>query len=88
MVIQMDNYNYHIQDNMTKLNGHIDDAFVELDAQRNRINGLTKECIELKHELLRLHEKQKFESLILRIIIGIIGFLCVIQTIFDICISE
>lgn len=79
---------YYIQDKTTELNKRIDDAFTELDTQRSRINGLTKECIEFKHELLRLHEKQKFESLILRIIIGIIGFLCVIQTIFDICISE
>lgn len=79
---------YYIQDETEELNKRIDDAFTELDTQRNRMNGLTREGIELKHELLRLREEQKFKSLILRIILGIMGFLWIVQIIFNICISE
>lgn len=80
--------NYYIQDNTEKLNKRIDDAFTELDTQRNRMRELTRECIELKHELLRLREELNFKSLILRIILGIIGFLWVVQIIFNLYISE
>lgn len=79
---------YYIQDKTEELNKRIDDAFAELDVQRNRMSGLTGEGIELKHELLRLREEQKFKSLILRIILGIMGFLWIVQIIFNICISE
>ena len=79
---------YYIQDETEGLNKRIDDAFTELDTQRNRMRELTRECIELKHELLRLQEEQKFKSLILRFILGIMGFLWIVQIIFNICISR
>lgn len=42
---------YYIQDETEKLNKRVDDAFTELDVQRNRMSGLTKENAELKHEI-------------------------------------
>lgn len=62
---------YYIQDNTAELNKRIDDAFTELDTQRNRISGLTRECNELKQELLRLQEEQKSNLLWTRILTGI-----------------
>ena len=75
-------------DKTEELNKRIDDAFVELDTQRNRISELTRENSELKNELIRLQEVQKFKLLILRTILGIMGFLWIVQIIFNICISE
>ena len=63
--------NYCIQGKTEELNKRIDDAFTELDTQRNRMSGLTGECIELKQELLRLQEKQKKNLLWTRIFTGI-----------------
>lgn len=40
-----------------KLNKRIDDAFTELDTQRNRISGLARENSELKQEIERLESK-------------------------------
>lgn len=37
-----------------ELNKRIDDAFTELDTQRNRMSGLTRENSELKQEIERL----------------------------------
>ena len=79
---------YYIQDKATELNKRIDDAFTELDTQRNRISGLTRENSELKNELIRLQEVQKLKSLILRIILGVMSYLWIVQIIFNICISE
>lgn len=79
---------YYIQDKTAEVNKRIDDAFTELDTHRHRMNGLTRENIELKHELLRLREEQKFKSLILRIILGVMSFLWIVQIIFNIDISE
>lgn len=45
---------YYIQDKTEELNRRIDDAFTELDTQRNRISGLTREKSELKQEIERL----------------------------------
>lgn len=45
---------YYIQDKTEELNKRIDDAFTELDTQRNRISGLTRENSELKQEIERL----------------------------------
>lgn len=39
-----------IQDKTEELNKRIDDAFTELDTQRNRVSGLTKENSELKQK--------------------------------------
>ena len=79
---------YYIQDNTAELNKRIDDAFTELDTQRNRISGLTRENTELKNELIRLQEVQKLRSLILLVILGTMNFLWIVQIIFNICISE
>lgn len=79
---------YYIQDETDGLSKRIDDAFTELDTQRNRISGLTRENSELKNELIRLQEVQKLKSLILRTILGIMSFLWIVQIIFNICISE
>ena len=49
----------YIQNETEELNKRIDDAFTELDTQRNRMSGLTRECYELKQELLRLQAEQK-----------------------------
>lgn len=78
---------YYI-DKTEELNKRIDDVFVELDIQRNRISGLTRENSELKNELIRLQEVQKFKLLILRIILGVMSYLWIVQIIFNICISE
>lgn len=45
---------YNIQDKTEELNKRIDDAFTELDTQRNRMSGLTRENSELKQEIERL----------------------------------
>ena len=44
--------NYY--DKTEELNKRIDDAFTELDTQRNRMSGLTRENSELKQEIERL----------------------------------
>lgn len=46
-----------IQDKTEELNKHIDDAFTELDAQRNRMSGLTRENSELRQEIERLESR-------------------------------
>lgn len=69
---------YYIQDETEGLNRRIDDAFTELDTHRHRMNGLTREGIELKHELLRLREEQKSNLLWTRILTGISAGLWVI----------
>ena len=48
---------YYIQDKTVELNKRIDDAFTELDIQRNRMSGLTKENAELKQEIKRLESR-------------------------------
>lgn len=48
---------YYIQDKAEELNKRIDDAFTELDTQRNRMSGLTKENSELKQEIKRLESR-------------------------------
>lgn len=48
---------YYIQDKTEGLNKRIDDAFVELDTQRNRMSGLTRENSELKQEIKRLESR-------------------------------
>lgn len=48
---------YYIQDKVTELNKRVDDAFTELDTQRNRISGLTRENSELKQEIERLESR-------------------------------
>ena len=48
---------YYIQDETEGLNKRIDDAFVELDTQRNRMSGLTRENSELKQEIKRLERR-------------------------------
>ena len=40
-----------------ELNKRIDDAFTELDTQRNRMSGLTRENSELKQEIERLESR-------------------------------
>lgn len=45
---------YYIRDETEKLNKRVDDAFTELDVQRNRMSGLTRENSELKQEIERL----------------------------------
>lgn len=62
---------YYIQDKTEKLNKRIDDVFTELDTQRNRMSGLTRENNELKQEVLRLQEEQKKNLLWTRILTGI-----------------
>ena len=70
---------YYIQDKTEELNKRIDDAFTELDTQRNRMSGLTRECNELKQELVRLHEEQKKSLLWTRILTGIsAGLWCIL----------
>lgn len=79
---------YYIQDKTAELDKRIDDAFIELDTQRNRISGLTRENAELKNELIRLQKAQELKSLILRIMLGGMSLLWTVQIIFNICISE
>jgi len=52
-VIRMANY----YDKTEELNKRIDDAFTELDTQRNRMSGLTRENSELKQEIERLESR-------------------------------
>lgn len=59
---------YYIQSETEELNKRIDDAFTELDTQRNRMGGLTKECYELKQELVRFQAEQKKNLLWARIL--------------------
>lgn len=74
---------YSIQDKTEELNKRIDDAFTELDTQRHRMNGLTREGIELKHEILRLREEQKSNLLWTRILTGLsVGFVILIVLLF------
>lgn len=64
-------YETNISDKYTDLNNRIDDAFMELLTQSIGMNGLTRECNELKQELLRLQEEQKSNLLWIRILTGI-----------------
>ena len=48
---------WSIQDNTHELNKRVDDAFTELDTQRNRMDGLTRENSELKQEIVRLESR-------------------------------
>ena len=48
---------YYIQDETEGLNKRIDDAFTELDTQRNRMSGLTRENSELRQEVSRLEDR-------------------------------
>lgn len=71
----MAEYEYYIQDKTAELNKRVNDAFAELDTQRNRMSGLTKECNELKQELLHLQEEQKSNLFQTRILTGVlVGF--------------
>lgn len=65
--------NYSIQDKTEELNKRIDDAFTELDTQRNRISGLTRENSELKQEIIRLEDKVHN----LRIFLGLFSMIAV-----------
>ena len=40
-----------------ELNKRMDDAFTELDTQRNRMSGLTRENSELRQEIIRLESR-------------------------------
>lgn len=64
---------YYIQDEMEELNKRIDDAFTELDTQRNRMSGLTRENAELKQEIIRLEDKVHN----LRIFLGLLSMIAV-----------
>lgn len=64
-------YETNISDKYTDLNNRIDDAFMELLTQSIGMNGLIRECNELKQELLRLQEEQKSNLLWIRILTGI-----------------
>jgi peptidoglycan hydrolase CwlO-like protein len=48
---------YYIQDETEELNKRIDDAFTEIDTQRNRISRLTRENSELRQEIIRLESR-------------------------------
>ena len=48
---------YYIQNKTEELNKRIDDAFTELDTQRNRMSGLTRENSELRQEIIRLESR-------------------------------
>lgn len=48
---------YYIQNKTEELNKRINDAFTELDTQRNRMSGLTRENSELKQEIERLESR-------------------------------
>ena len=66
---------YYIQDKTEELNKRIDDAFMDLHTHLSRMNGLTRECNELKQELLRLQEEQKKNLLWTRILTAVlVGF--------------
>lgn len=64
---------YYIQDNTAELNKRIDDAFTELDTQRNRMSGLTRENSELKQKIIRLTD----EVHNLRIFLGLFSMVAV-----------
>ena len=64
---------YYIQDEPEGLNKRIDDAFTELDTQRNRMSGLTRENSELKREIIRLTD----EVHNLRIFLGLFSIIAV-----------
>lgn len=64
---------YYIQDKTEELNKRIDDAFIELDTQRNRISGLTRENSELKQKIIRLTD----EVHNLRIFLGLFSMVAV-----------
>lgn len=70
---------YYIQDKTEELNKRIDDAFTELDTQRNRISGLTREHNELKQELLRLQAEQKSNLLWTRILTWILAGFAILR---------
>lgn len=50
---------YYIRDETEGLEKRIDDAFIELDTQRNRISGLTKENSELKQRNRKTGKQDK-----------------------------
>lgn len=56
-----------------ELNKRIDDAFTELNTQRNRMSGLTRENSELKQKIIRLTD----EVHSLRIFLGLFSMIAV-----------
>lgn len=48
---------WRIHDSTDELNKRIDDAFTELNTQRNRMSELTRENSELKQEIERLENR-------------------------------
>ncbi len=71
----MAEYEYYIQDKTAELNKRVNDAFTELDTQRNRMSGITKGFKGLKQELLHLQEEQKSNLFQTRILTGVlVGF--------------
>lgn len=64
---------YYIQDKTAELNKRVDDAFTELDTQRNRMSGLTRENSELKQEIIRLTDIVNS----LRIFLGLLSMIAV-----------
>jgi len=65
---------YYIQDETDGLSKRIDEAFTELDTQRNRISELTRENSELKQEIKRLDD----EVHNLRIFLGLFSIIAVV----------
>jgi len=72
---------YYIQNETEGLNKRIDDAFIELNTQRNRISGLTRECNELKQEVLHIQKEQKSTLLWMRILTGTMCGLALLRVI-------
>lgn len=62
---------YYIQNKTEEINKRVDDAFMELHTHLGRLNGLTMDYTELRHELLRLQEKHKSNLLWTRILTGV-----------------
>lgn len=63
----------YIQDETEELNKRIDDAFTELDTQRNRMSKFTRENSELKQKIIRLTD----EVHNLRIFLGLFSMIAV-----------
>lgn len=77
-----------IQDKTAEIGKRVNDAFTELDILRSRINECTEENAELRNELIKLQKVQKRRLVVTRILLGITGFLWIVQIIYNLCILD
>ena len=71
-------YDQRLNAEAIDINKRIDDAFMELNTQRNLASSLIRDYRQLKEELVSLQDKQKSNLLWARILTGISAVMWII----------